>query len=99
MEVRKWRLLCLLGLVALLGASMTFAQDSWAKKPFNQWSDEELKKFMTDSPWVKSQTMATSAPGANLDMGTGGGGGRGGGGGGGGGDEGGGGDSGGGGGG
>jgi len=57
---------------------MLFGQEFWAKKPFNQWSDEELKKFMKDSPWSKEVTMATRAPGGgSLDMGAGGGGGGG----------------------
>jgi hypothetical protein len=59
-------------------AAVAIAQESWTKKPFNQWNDEDLKKFMSDSPWAKSQTMSTSAPGgASMDMGGGGGGGGG----------------------
>ena len=71
----------LLSLVCLLAiAAVALAQDSWAKKPFNQWNDDDLKKFMADSPWAKSQTMSTSAPGGgSMDMGAGGGGGGGGG--------------------
>ena len=69
----------LLSLVCLLAiVTVAIAQESWAKKPFNQWNDEDLKKFMTDSPWAKSQTMSTSAPGGGgVDMGPGGGGGGG----------------------
>src|SRR5262245_3651568 len=71
----------LLSLVCLLVAAVAIAQESWTKKPFNQWNDEELKKVTTDSPWAKNQTMATAPP-RDFGGGGGGGGGRGGGGGG-----------------
>ena len=74
----------LLSLVCLLVASVIFGQDFWTQKPFNQWTNEELKKFTTDSPWAKEITMATAPP---RDSGGGGGGGGGRGGGGGGGDD------------
>jgi hypothetical protein len=65
----------LLSLVGLLVASVMFSQDFWVKKQFNQWSDEELQKFMKESPWAKDLTMATRPPGGGgLDMGAGGGG-------------------------
>ncbi len=65
----------LLTLVCLLIASVAMAQEFWAKKPFNEWTSEELKKFMTDSPWAKNLAMTTGAPNAGLNMGAGGGGG------------------------
>src|SRR5262249_20388878 len=79
MEGRRLRLrFILLGFVCLAGASVAIGQDFWSKKPFNGWTDEELKKFMSDSPWAKNQTMATAPPGSSgLDMGSGGGGGGG----------------------
>ena len=79
MGVRRFALIGFI-LLGLAVASVAVAQDFWTKKPFNQWNEEELKKFRTDSPWAKNQTMATSAPsGGGLDMGSGGGGGGGGG--------------------
>jgi hypothetical protein len=75
---RRTLRLAVLGLAGVLVASAAFAQDFWVKKQFNQWSDEEVKKFMKDSPWAKDVTLATGAPsGGNLDMGAGGGGGGG----------------------
>ncbi len=58
--------------VVLLAASAAFAQDFWTKKQFNQWTDEELKEFVSDSPWAKDITMATRPPGGgSFDMGAG----------------------------
>ena len=75
---RRTLRLAVLGLAGVLVASAAFAQDFWVKKQFNQWSDEEVKRFMKDSPWAKDVTLATGAPsGGNLDMGAGGGGGGG----------------------
>ena len=68
----------LLTIAGLLIASMIFAQD-FMKKPFNQWSDDDLKKFTKDSPWSKGLTMSTRPPSGGGDI-TGGGGGGGGGG-------------------
>lgn len=59
-----------LGLFMILAlVSAATAQEFWVKKPFNEWSSEELKKFMSSSPWVKDLTMATQPPrGDGLDM-------------------------------
>jgi hypothetical protein len=73
---RRTLRLAVLGLTGVLVAAAAFAQDFWVKKQFNQWSDEEVKKFMKDSPWAKDVTLATRPPGGGtLDMGAGGGGG------------------------
>src|SRR4029079_3454275 len=77
---RRTLRLVMLSLAGVLVASAALAQEFWVKKQFNEWSDEEVKKFMKDSPWAKDVTLATRAPGGgNLDMGAGGGGGGGGG--------------------
>jgi hypothetical protein len=38
--------------VALLPLSV-FAADFWESKPFPEWSDKELQRMMTNSPWAK----------------------------------------------
>ncbi len=50
----------LLSVACLFVAHVVMAQDFWVKKEFNQWSDDELKKFMTDSPWVKKVEVPRS---------------------------------------
>ena len=52
--------LCLAG---LLVAGAALAEDFWGKKEYMQWTDEEIKKVMTDSPWAKEVTI-TAPPSA-----------------------------------
>src|SRR2546422_8837482 len=49
--------LCLAG---LLLAGVAIGEDFWVKKEYMQWTDEEVKKVMTNSPWAKDITI--SAP-------------------------------------
>jgi len=54
-------------LAALLVACIALAEDFWTKKEYMQWTDEEVKKLITDSPWAKDITV--SAPLAALGRG------------------------------
>ena len=56
--------IALLCLTALLVASAALGEDFWIKKEYMQWTDEEVKKLMTNSPWAKDVTV--SAPVAAL---------------------------------
>ena len=56
---------------------MTFeltAADFWTAKPYTEWSDKELQKLMTDSPWAKTTTVTPivlpPAGGNNLPQAT-----------------------------
>jgi len=67
------------GLLVLAALSL-MAANVW-QKPYMEWSDKDIAKIMSDSPWVKSAGVTMSFPGSNVappPMG-GGGGGRGGG--------------------
>jgi hypothetical protein len=44
-------------------AAAGWAQDEWAKKPFEQWSKAEAQKVLNDSPWAVTQE-------ARIDFGT-----------------------------
>lgn len=45
-------------MLLLLGLCLKVAaQDEWAKKPYRQWSKDEVSKILTDSPWAKTQTV------------------------------------------
>ncbi|HEY2382591.1 MAG TPA: hypothetical protein VGK48_15550 [Terriglobia bacterium] len=57
------RRIALLGLATLFLAGVTLGEDFWVKKDYTQWSGEEVKKIMTDSPWAKD--VAASVP-SNL---------------------------------
>ncbi len=76
-----------MGLAGLLIAGLSLGEDFWVKKEYTQWSDEEVKKVMTNSPWAKDITVA-APPGtvgggqratqpSGIDVEGGGGGGRG----------------------
>jgi len=65
------------GLVVLFAASL-MAANFW-QKPYTEWSDKDVTKMLTESPWVKSASVSMSFPGADqAQLGAGGGGGRGG---------------------
>ncbi|HTA47543.1 MAG TPA: hypothetical protein VK789_34120 [Bryobacteraceae bacterium] len=49
------------GLLILL-AFCLMAADFW-KKPYTEWSDKDVTKMMTDSPWAKSASITMSFPG------------------------------------
>jgi hypothetical protein len=54
-------ILCLAG---LLVGGIALGEDFWVKKEYMQWTDVEVKKLLTDSPWAKDITV--SAPMAVL---------------------------------
>ncbi len=45
-----------------------WAADFWQSKPFTEWSDKDVLKMVTDSPWAHriSVSMGTAAPSASL---------------------------------
>jgi len=57
-----------------------WAADFWATKPFTDWSDKEVQKVLTDSPWTGRITMSSGGGAAPAADSGGGGGGKGGGG-------------------
>jgi hypothetical protein len=47
------------------GVVATYAAAGWQSKPYNTWTDAELKEVLTDSPWSsKGQITYYQAPGA-----------------------------------
>jgi hypothetical protein len=38
----------------------------WDTKPFTQWTDKELEKVLTDSPWAGNASLTHARQGANL---------------------------------
>src|SRR5688500_13617773 len=38
----------------------------WDAKPFAQWTDKELEKVLTDSPWAGKASLTHAREGANL---------------------------------
>jgi hypothetical protein len=61
---RRISLLCLAGLLA---AGVALGEDFWEKREYMQWTDSEVKKLLTDSPWAKD--VSVTAPMAALGRG------------------------------
>src|SRR5262245_26889720 len=60
--MRPVRLLSLLSAMAV-AASAAVASDM---KPFTQWSEKDVEKLLTDSPWAGKASLTHAREGANL---------------------------------
>lgn len=54
-------LLGILGVWAVTGAALV-AADFWVDKPFLEWSDKDVQKMTTDSPWAATVGVALPPP-------------------------------------
>ncbi|MBL8241429.1 MAG: hypothetical protein JNM66_28650 [Bryobacterales bacterium] len=50
-----------LPVIILLCALPAFAEDFWKGKPFTEWTEKEIRRMLTNSPWAKE--VAASMPG------------------------------------
>jgi hypothetical protein len=48
---------------AFLLAGVALGEDFWVKKDYKEWSPEEVKKLLTNSPWSKDVTVTAPAGG------------------------------------
>jgi hypothetical protein len=46
------------------GAFMLFAADSWRKKPYTAWNDEDVQKVLNDSPWARELNINAPTAGS-----------------------------------
>ena len=53
----------ILGVWILAGAALV-AADFWDEKDFTTWSDKEVEKMLTDSPWAKRVRVPIGGPGS-----------------------------------
>jgi hypothetical protein len=60
------RKLMAFGVVLTMTCAVATAADVWDAKPFTQWSDKELEKVLTDSPWAGKASITQARQGANL---------------------------------
>ena len=51
-----WLSLATVLLLAATGLSWAIGEQDWKEKPIAQWSTEDAKQVLTDSPWVKMVT-------------------------------------------
>ena len=56
------RLAGTLGLWIVVGAALA-AADFWDEKDFTMWSDKEVEKMLSDSPWSRRVTIAIRGQG------------------------------------
>ncbi len=42
-------------------ASATFGQEFWEKKDYSQWTQDEIRKLISNSPWAKDVTINAAA--------------------------------------
>lgn len=61
------RMICL-SISALLLLATAFAADFWEKKDYKQWSQNECKKLLEDSPWAKPFTVVSSDAGIDTSQ-------------------------------
>jgi hypothetical protein len=54
------------GVTLAMTCAVATAAEVWDSKPFPQWSDKELEKVLTDSPWAGKATITHARKGANL---------------------------------
>ena len=53
----------ILGVWVLSGVAL-LAADFWEEKDFTTWSDKEVEKMLTDSPWAKRVAVSIGGPGS-----------------------------------
>jgi hypothetical protein len=46
-----------IGIAGVACAAMLFASDFWKTKDSSQWTDEEISKILSESPWAKAKTV------------------------------------------
>jgi hypothetical protein len=63
--MKKLSALC--GLLSFLLAAGLWAADFWQSKPFTEWTDKDVNRMVTDSPWAHRVTV--SLGGAAPDLG------------------------------
>lgn len=52
---------------ALCLAAAAYADDVWKSKPYAQWEEKDIRKIMTESPWVKNIHVNASWRGGGSD--------------------------------
>ena len=53
-----------LGLLVLAALSLTAADEAWKNKQFPEWTEDDAKELLKDSPWVKTVAATLVKPSA-----------------------------------
>ena len=59
----------ILPLLSILGISL-WAADFWQSKPYTEWSDKEVQKILSNSPWSKEVVVSLGAAGSGSGKGS-----------------------------
>lgn len=54
-------------LISVSSATLLLAAPSWQKKDFSQWTADDAKKILSDSPWAKTVQVAKGKMTAQMD--------------------------------
>jgi len=61
---RRLHFSCLLALSGLiLNSAAAWPSDVWKAKPVRQWTEEETKRFLVESPWVRQVVVGSGSGG------------------------------------
>lgn len=58
----------LLILLILGTAVFVFPQNEWEKTPYQSWTKDQVKKILTDSPWVKTKNFTQPATNTRIGI-------------------------------
>ncbi|MBX9600769.1 MAG: hypothetical protein K2X35_07190 [Bryobacteraceae bacterium] len=54
-------------LALFFSAGILLAADFWTTKPFTEWSDKEIAKIVSDSPWARRVSISMGLPPSGMD--------------------------------
>jgi hypothetical protein len=66
----KVRVVLVGALLVLLGSSVVWAGDPWKEKPYTSWTEDDISKILSDSPWSKPIWMLRGSLVVNLGKGS-----------------------------
>src|SRR5271155_3249580 len=57
-HMTRYKTLLQLGIAGAACAVVLLAAEPWKTKEYTQWTDEEISKVLSDSPWAKEKTVS-----------------------------------------
>ena len=60
------RALKYIGVIFLAASAVLSSAAFWEEKPFTQWSEKDVEKILTDSPWAGKASLTHEKAGADL---------------------------------
>ena len=63
------KVLGLVGIVAVLGTGVLWAADFWKQKDSENWTEKEVSRMLTHSPWARKVDVAISRMGQGEEGG------------------------------